>query len=219
MDKKTKIIVFAVIGVAVLGAASYGFNQWRRQRLAAQILNAAYSGNVAGLLNNREVAQEIAQQIANQEAEEKSEEAREAAKTPEDRYNETQETAIIGSISPIVGATIKPAMEAVFGKVKLTSYGTGYMVLQNGSFGATFKTPRVVTAQDLSALTEKLEKDGYSVMNSEVQSDSGSVTLAKGQSIMLTVAYSDGGEDQEVEVTYLDMTDQNEGTQNDETEE
>jgi hypothetical protein len=210
MDKKTLIIAAVVLIVA--GGAYYGYNRWRQQRLVNQILQGAYGvdtslwGKITGGGNvNNQVAQEVAKQMIQGEALQKAEEAREAAKTPEEKFNATKATTVMGEISPIMSGEIEPALKAVFGKMKITAYGTGYLGGQSGSFGATVKVPRVVTAEDLNKLATAFKSKGYTVLSSAAESDSGNVTLMKGESISLTFTYSGGGEDQEVEVLYWNL--------------
>lgn len=207
MNKKTIIVVLVVI--VVVGGLCLGVNRWRQQRVANQILKGIY-GVDAGLLNkitggsgiSDQVAQEITKEIVKEELQQKNDEKREAAKTPEDKYNETKSTTVIGEISPIVIDEIEPAIKAVFGKTKITSYGTGFMSGQSGSFGANFKVPRVITAEDLNKLSLELKNNGYTVMSSSVESDSGNVTLMKGEESTMSFSYSGNGEDQEIEVLY-----------------
>ncbi|MDD4333193.1 MAG: hypothetical protein PHT51_03715 [Patescibacteria group bacterium] len=213
MDKKTKTIVIVVLAVVVVGGLYFEFNRWRQQRLANQILKEMYGVNT-GLLGgltggngiSKEIAQELAKEAVKQEAQQKADEAKEAAKTPEDKYNETKETAVVGEVSPIVASEIEPAIKAVFGETKMTSYGTGYMVSQNGSFGANFSVPRVVTADDLNKLSLEFKNKGYAVVSSSAESGSGNVTMMKGEESTLTFSYSDNGETQEIEVLYWQLS-------------
>lgn len=214
MDKKTKVITGAIIAVVVVGGLCLGYNRWRQQRLANQILQEMYGGNT-GLLGkitgntggiSGQVAQEIVKEAAKEEKKQKEEEAKEAAKTPEDKYNETKEAAVVGEVLPAMSSEIKPAIEAVFGKVKITAYGTGYMGSLNKSFTATFKVPRVVAANDLSQLSSKLAAEGYKTISSGAESEGGNLTLMKNDSISLTFSYGNNGEDQTIEAMYMDLT-------------
>lgn len=209
MDKKTKTIVIVVLAIVVIGGLYYGINRWRQQRLANQILKEAYGVDTGGLLGKLigggGITNQIAQEIAKEEAQQKNEEAKEAAKTPEDKYDETKATTLIGEISPVVANEIEPAMKAVFGKAKITSYGTGYMSGQSGSFGADFKVPRVVTAEDLNKLSLEFKNKGYTAISSSMEAESGSITMMKGEQATLAFSYSDSGENQEVEVLYWSL--------------
>lgn len=213
MDKKTKNITIAVIAAVVIGGLYLGYNRWRQQRLASQVLQEMYGGNTAGLLGkipgiggiSNQVAQEIAKEAAKEEVKQKEEEAKEAAKTPEDRFNETKEAAVIGKMLPAMDSEVRPATEDIFGKVKVTAYGTGYMGGLNKSFTATFKVPRVVTANDLSELSSTLETKGYKTISSGAESEGGNLTLMKGETISLTFSYGNNGEDQTVEAMYMDL--------------
>lgn len=212
MDKKTKNITIAVIAVAVVGGLYFGYTRWRQQKLANQILQGMYGvntgmlGGIPGIggISNK-VAQEIAKEAAKEEIKQKEEEAKEAAKTPEDKFNETKETAVIGKMLPAMNNEIKPAMEDVFGKVKITAYGTGYMGGLDKSFSATFKVPRVITANDLSQLSSNLDAKGYKTISSGAESEGGNLTVMKNDSISLTFSYGNNGEDQTIEAMYMDL--------------
>lgn len=212
MDKKTKTIVIVVLVIVVIGGLYYGINRWRQQRLVNQILSGAYGLNT-GLLNKvtgggdiqTQVAKEIAKQAAKEEAQQKTDEAKEAAKTPEDKYNETKATILIGEMSPVVASEIEPAMKAVFGKTKITSYGSGYMTGASGTFGANFMIPRVVTAEDLNKLSLEFKSKGYTVVSSSVEAESGSVSLMKGEEATMSFSYSNNGENQEIEFLYWSL--------------
>ncbi|MCL5775096.1 MAG: hypothetical protein M1333_02695, partial [Patescibacteria group bacterium] len=145
MDKKKIIIiVLVIVGLALVG---YGYNRWQQQRLASQLIKDLYGGRPGGLSDK--AANEIAKQIAQDAANQQTDAAKEAAKTPLDRYNDTKETALVGQISPVFSNEVKPAVTTVFGTTKVVSYGTAYLGGVNGSFTATFKTPRAVTVDDL----------------------------------------------------------------------
>lgn len=218
MDKKSITIVVIIVAVLVVaGGVYYGVNRWRQERLAAQILQEVYGVNTGGGLLNKltgggtvanQVAQEMAKEAAKEEAQQKLDEAKEAAKTPEDKYNETKAVALVGAASPVVADEIEPAVKAVFGKTKIISYGTGYMMGQSGSFGVGFKVPRVVTAEDLNKLSLELQNKGYTVLTNAVESESGSVTLMKGEGSSMTFSFSENGENQEVEVLYWQLASQ-----------
>ena len=210
MDKKTKIIVFSALAIMVLGSAFYGFNRWRQQRLANQILKNVYGLNGGtGLLGGGSIPEQIAQQMANEaakeEMEQKEEEAREAAKTPEDRFNEAKETPTMGTVSSFLNSDLRPGMEAVFGKAKMTSYGSGMYGGPEG-FVAIFKVPRIVTAEDLGELADEFEDKGFVVGSTSVESDSGNLMMTKGNELTVSFSFSGNGEGQEVEVLYMDLS-------------
>lgn len=210
MDKKTKNITIAVIAVVVIGGLYLGYNRWRQQRLANQILQGMYGvntgmlGGIPGIggISNK-VAQEIAKETAKEQIKQKEEEAKEAAKTPEDRFNETKEAAAIGKMLPAMESEIKPVMEDVFGNVKVTTYGTGYMGAK--SFMATFKVPRVVSSDDLSKLSSNFETKGYKTISSGAESEGGNLTVMKGETISLSFSYGNNGIDQTIEAMYMDL--------------
>ncbi len=209
MDKKTKIIVFSALAILVVGAAFYGFNRWRQQRLANQILKNVYGLNsgMGGLVGGipEQIAQQMANEAAKEEMKQEEEEAREAAKTPEDRFNETKETPTMGAVSPFLNGDLRPGMEAVFGKVKMTSYGSGMYGGPKG-FVASFKVPRIVTAEDLGKLADEFENKGFVVGSTSVESDSGNLMMTKDDELTVSFSFSGNGEDQEVEVLYMDLS-------------
>jgi hypothetical protein len=208
MDKKTKTIVIVVLAVVVVGGLYFGYNRWRQYQILKMMygVNTGLVGGLTGGSVSSQIAQELAKQAAKDEAQQKADEAKEAAKTPEDKYNETTETAVVGDVSPIVTKEIKPAIESIFGKTKMISYGTGYMAGQTGSFGANFSVPRVVTAEDLNKLSLEFKNKGYAVISSSVESGTGNVSMMKGEEATLTFSYSDNGESQEIEVLYWQLT-------------
>jgi len=210
MDKKTITIIIIVVAVlVVVGGLYYGVNRWRQQQLANQILKQVYGVNSTGILGGLiggggTIQQQIANELAKDEAQQKADEVKEAAKTPQDKYNETKETAIAGAVSPVLTNEIEPAIKAIFGQAKITSYGTGYLSGQSGSFGANFKVPRVITAEDLNKLSSEFQNKGYTVIANSTESDSGEVTLAKGEESSLTISYS--GDDQVLEILYWQLS-------------
>jgi hypothetical protein len=205
MDKKTLTIVI-VVGVVVLAGAAYGYNRWRQQRMVSQVVNAIYGGQFAGnpLTGGKipqNVAAEIVKQAAADEAAQKAEDARSAAKTPEDKYNETEEMISIGTVYPAATDVIKPAIGRVFGKTKMTGYSGGYGGALGG-FVAMFKVPRVVAAQDMNALAKLFIDDGYVVVTQDADADGVMIMLQKDGVAMITLAFTERGENQEVSVSY-----------------
>ena len=202
MDKKKlTIIIVVVVALALVG---YGYNRWQQQRLARQLVQDIYGGR--GL--SERAANELAKQIAKDATNQQTDAAKEAAKTPQDRFNDTKETAIVGQVSPVFNDEAKPAVVSAFGAAKVVSYGTAYLGGSNGSFTASFKVPRAVTVDDLSKIAKQFEAKGYKVLTSSSESDSATITLMKGQTESLTLSYSSGGTNQIVEVTYLTFASQ-----------
>jgi len=208
MDKRTMTIA-VVVGVVVLIGAAYSYNQWRQRRMVSQVVNAIYGGQLAGNVLTggnipANVAEEIAKQAMADEAAEKAEEAREAAKSPEDKYNETEEMISIGTVYPAATDVIKPAVERAFGKAKMTGYSSGYGGLAGG-FVAIFKVPRVVTSQDMSALASAFTDNGYTVFMQNAAAEEAMVMLQKEGVAMISIGFTEGGENQEVTVSYTPM--------------
>ena len=206
MDKKTTTTVVIVLAVVVIaGGVYYGFNKWRQQRLANQILTEMYgvgAGDVSKLTGGitGKMAADIAEEAAKQDAADKKAAEEEAAKTPEDRFNETKEVALTGSTASVVKDNIEPILTTVFGKVKPVLFSGGYMG-QEGSFLASFKIPSVPTSEDFNKLTEEFTSDGYKVVMNSVTADSGNLMLQK-DDITISISY-ESPEDQEIGVLYV----------------
>lgn len=208
MDKKTKTIVIAVVVVVVLGGLFYGYNRWRQQRLANQILKEMYGANTGlfgGLTNGggkiqEQVAKEIAKQAAKDEVQQKAEEAKEAAKTPEDRFNETKSITLVGETSSLVKDIVEPRLTAVFGKIKPILFSGGYMG-QKDSFLVAFKIPRVPTSEDFNKLSEEFTNNGFSVAMNSISADSANLMFDNSDAT-ISISY-ENSTDQEIGVLYI----------------
>jgi hypothetical protein len=183
MDKKTKTIVIAIIAVVVIGGLYYGYNRWRQQRLANQILAGMYGVN-SGLLGglgtgnvSEQVAKEIAKQAAEDAAKQKADEAREAAKTPEDIFNATEEMPAYDANSQALVNTFKDIIDKVFGKSKVTSVSTSYGADQIGYGLLEFTINRLATGADLAAFNKVLTDKGLTVTQSGVSDKVASVVI------------------------------------------
>lgn len=200
MDKKTKTIIIVVLAVVVIGGVYYGFNRWRQQRLANQILKGAYglnTGILGGLIGGggniqEQIAKEMAKEAAKEEAQQKTEEAKEAAKTPEDRYNVTEEMATYDANSKAVADEAKEIMEKAFGKVKLTSISTA---LYGGGIGGSgvveFKINHLTTGADLGALNKAFTDKGFQVMQSGIENKNAGV-MAGNDIVVYTASFEIG---------------------------
>lgn len=207
MDKKTIIIILAAI--VVLGGVYYGVNRWREQRLANQILEEMYgvnTGVLGGLTGDggtfqEQVAIEIAKQAAREGAQQKTDEAKEAAKTPEDRYNETEEMATYDANSKAVADEARDIVEEVFGKAKLTSISAGTYGSDVAGFGAAeFKIARLTTGADLGALNKVLTDKGLPIIQSGIENKSAGV-MASNDDVAYTFSFEIG--EQTVDVTVM----------------
>lgn len=183
MDKKTTTTVVIVAAVVVVAGGLYGVNRWRQQQLAKQILKGVY-GVDAGLLSGltpggnlqEQIAKELVKQGAQEEAKQKADEAKEAAKTPEDRYNETKEMPTYDANSKAIVAEAKAIVEKVFGKAKLTSISTGiYGAEFSGSGIMEFKIARLTTGDDLGALNKILTDMGLPIIQSGIDNKTAGV--------------------------------------------
>jgi hypothetical protein len=209
MDKKTRTIVIIVVAVVVLGGASFGYNRWRQQRLAKQILanmygiNTGMMGGLTGGNIQERIAQEIIDQEKKDEEQQKKDEAEEAAKTPEDRYNETAAVSLTGQIAALVKAQVEPQLTAVFGKIKPTLFSNAYMGQEN-SFLITFKVPRVITSDDANKLVDEFTKAGYTSAMNSIGADSANLLMDSAKAT-ISISYENPA-DQEIGVLYMEKS-------------
>lgn len=201
MDKKTKMIVIIVLAVVVLGGLYYGYNRWRQQQLANQILKSMYGVN-AGLLGGltggnvpTQIAKEIAQQEARDAAQQKADAAKEAAKTPQDIYNATEEMSTYDANSQAVATRAKDILEKVFGKVKLTSISTNiYGADMAGTGFMEFEVSRLTTSADLGALNKTLTDKGLPILQSGISDKSASVMAGDPSATSYSFGFDIGGQ-------------------------
>lgn len=214
MDKKTKTIVIVLISIVVIGILSYGYNRWRQEQLATQLIKSMYGvdagklGNFTGGISNKlsvDIAAEIAKNAAEEEKKQKEEDAREAAKTPEDKFNETKSVALTGETSSLVKDMVEPQLTAVFGKIKPTLYNGGYMSQQN-SFLVVFKVPKVPTSEDFNKLVEEFTNSGYTAVSNSIAADSANLLMEKNGSTLSVSC--ENPENQEVGIVLLSETNQ-----------
>jgi len=210
MDKKTLVIVAA--SLLVVGGAYYGINRWRQQSLANQLLRQAYGLNT-GLLGKfsgsgnvqEQIAKELVAQQAREEARQKVDEAKEAAKTPEDKYNETEEMPTYDATSARLVAEAKNIIQTVFGKAKLTSISSNVMGVGAAGYSfMEFEVPRLATGADLSAFIKAVTDKGLPVLQSGIADKTASITAGNNE----TATYSFGFEvgKQSVGVNIIQMT-------------
>lgn len=209
MNKKIIIIILAVVVVA--GGLYYGVNRWRQQQLANQILKEIYGVNTKGLLGNittsgggvisNKIAQEIAKEAAKDAAKQKIDEAKEAAKTPEDKYNETKEMPTYDANSKAVAADAKNIVEKVFGKAKLTSIYTNiYGGYAAGSGATEFKIARLTAGTDLDKLNKVLTDKGLPILQSGISNTTAEVTAGSYESVMYSFDFEIGGQTVDVNI-------------------
>jgi len=222
MDKKIKTdgkkmnpIVIVVVAIVIIGGLYYGATRWRQQQYINQLAKL-YGGGSAGLLGgltgggngqiSDKLLKEIADQDAKNEAEQKKEEDKEAAKTPQDKFNETKEVALTGDTSSIVKTIIESPLNAVFGKIKPTLFSGNYMG-QGSSFLVVYKVPKVITSDDMNKLIGELTKNGYTVGMNSIEAEAAQIIMEKdGNSI--SVGY-ENPTDQEITVLYVDQSTNN----------
>lgn len=214
MDKKTKTIAAVVLAAVVIGGVYYGVNRWRQQQLANQILKEVYGlNNTGGLMNkitgaggsiSDQMAKEMAKEAAKEEAKQKTDEAKEAAKTPEDRYNETEEMPTYDSNSKTVAAEAKNIMEKVFGKAKLTSISTNiYTSDMVGSALMEFTIARLTTGADLGELNKAMADNGLPILQSGIDNKTATVMAGDNETAVYSFGFEIGG--QTVSVNIMKM--------------
>jgi hypothetical protein len=158
----------------------FGFNRWRQQRLANQILKGMYGVNT-GLFGGATglgglTSGDLAKEMAKEEAKQQADEAKEAAKTPADKYNETEEMPTYDANSTAVANAAKTIIEKVFGKARLVSISTGmYGLGSTGSGVMDFKISRLTTGEDLGTANKVLADMGLPVVQSGIDNKTATV--------------------------------------------
>jgi hypothetical protein len=193
MDKKTKTIVIVVIAVVVLGGLFYGYNRWRQQQLANQILKSIYGVNTGllGGLSNEQIAKEVAKQAAQDEAQQKADEAKEAAKTPQDKYDATEEMPTYDANSQAVAAEAKDIVEKTFGKAKLTTITTG-VYGGTGTGILEFELARLTAGEDLGTLNKVLTDKGLPIIQSGISDKTASVMAGNDTTAIYAIDFDIG---------------------------
>jgi hypothetical protein len=212
MDKKTKTIIIVVLAVVVVGGLYFGYNRWQQQRLAAKILKNMYgvgsgkagdiTAQIAGQLSP-DMLKKMAEEAAKEEAQQKTDEEKEAAKTPEDKFNETKSVTLAGKTAPLVKDIVEPRLTAVFGKAKPTLFSGGYMG-QEDSFLVSFKVPKVITDVDINKLVEEFTNNGYTVVMNSVSADAANLLFENDKST-ISISYEDPTA-QEIGIIYAGKT-------------
>lgn len=203
MDKKTIIII--AVTVVVIGGVYYGYNRWRQQQLANQILKQVYGINPSGGILDKitggagnisgQMAEQMAKNLANEEAKQKADEAKEAAKSPEDRYNEIEEVATYDASSKAAANEAKAILEKVFGKAKLTGVNTSNYSDQNTTYSLLeFKISRLATGGDLGALSKVLTDMSLPIIQSGVSDKTATISAGSDIGSTYTFSFEVGGQ-------------------------
>jgi len=209
MDKKTKTIVIVVLAIVVIGGLYFGINRWRQQRLATQILQEVYGVN-AGLFGkitgasglSNQAAQEIAKQMANVALQQKNEDAQEATKTPEGKYKATEEMTAYDVNSKAAVSEVKPIIEKVFGKTKLTSiYTTSYDSETLSYSMLEFTISRLANGADLGALNKVLTDKGLPILQSSIADKTAMVSAGNNETAMYSFGFEIDGQKVGVNIT------------------
>ncbi|MDD5726612.1 MAG: hypothetical protein PHC53_04400 [Patescibacteria group bacterium] len=205
MDKKTTTIVIIVVAVLIVcGGAYYGYYRWQQQRLVSQVFKEMYGVDLSKVSGQTgiqgKVAEEIAKEMAKEEVAQKQEEAREAAKTPEDRYNETQSVTAYDDASKGVSSEAQGIVEKVFGKAKLVGYSSGFYGGANKDSGVTtFKIARLTTGADVGAVSKAFSDQGLQILNSGVE-DQQAMVMAGNDNVQYIVGFNLNEQDVNVSI-------------------
>lgn len=118
----------------------------------------------------------------------------------ENLFNETQEVTLSSSTSTIFTGNVKPEIEKIFSKARVTAYGmySDY----KGSFEAEIKVPRVIKPEDLTKLEEVYLKQGFETKGNSVSAGSGTLTMAKSDETEIEFSYYDF-DNQNLRVRYI----------------
>lgn len=183
-NKKTLIIVLVVVAVLIVGG--YAINRWRQGQLISQL----YGINTG----------KIAEEMAKEEAKQKTEEVSEAAKTPEDKYNETKEISTYDDNSKTVTSEAKEIVEKAFGKAKLTGFSSGLYAGANKSGISAFKINRLTDAADAGTINKALTDKGLQIMNTSIDNQE-VLIMAGNDNVQYTIQFNIG--EQEVTISII----------------
>lgn len=178
MNKKTLIIIAVVI--VVIGGLYYGINSWLKGRSAQQAL--------------QDTTKDVTQSGLGTGT------GGEAVKTPIDLFNETEEVTLSSKTLPIFTENMKPEIEKIFGKSKVTSYGM--YSYYKGSFTAELKVPRVIIPEDLTKLEEFYLKEEFKTTENSVSADLGTLTMSKDDGTEIEFSYY-SFDNQNIRVRYI----------------
>ena len=221
-NKKTvTIVVIVLVVLIVAGGAYYGYNRWQQQRLVNEYYQMIYGtnapgiggllgGGTAGLLGGgagglsadaiAEIARLQAEEEAKQEVKDAADEAKEAAKTPEQKYNETETTYLSGNVSSLFDQIARSDVEAIFGECKIVSSTIGYGT--NG-FVVQVMVPEKVTAEKFDQLSQRFTAQGFSSAYGEITNDAGMVMLEKDDgTIVVSLSFDTEVDEQGITVMY-----------------
>ena len=184
-NKKTIIIVVVVIAVAALGY--WGYQRWQKQRLVNAYLKAigVPAGSIGGGILNAvtgqggQISAEIAKEIAKQEASDQTNEQKEAAKTPEQKFNDTQEMQTYDATGAAIVAEARSLLEPILGKTKLISYSSGFLGGAKDSGAISLKISRLTTGNDVGEINKALTAKGFTILGSGVEDNSATIMATK----------------------------------------
>lgn len=179
MSKKT--IITLVVALILIGGLYYYGNNWLAGRSITQAVSEIFKGKTepgTGIVTGGEGD----------------------VKNPEALFNETEEVVLSSKTLPMFTENVKPELEKVFGKVKVTSYGK-YSDYE-GSFKAVVTVPKIIAPQDLTKIEEFYAQDGYETSTNEVSSNSGTLEMEK-EGTSLEFSYF--GDDQNISIWYIPL--------------
>ncbi|MFH2136525.1 MAG: hypothetical protein ABII19_02745 [Patescibacteria group bacterium] len=198
MNKKVLVPVVVVLAVAVLAGGYWAWQRYEEQRAARQFLSglAALGGaNADDLQKLAESANKLAE--ANEESE--------AARTPEEKYNATEEIQVDIPFVKKANDDIGSILSEVFGDIKLSSYLNNYLGMGENSGMVQFMTKREATSGDLNKLTSVFANRGFTIITSGVNEGNASLMATK-DNAQYTLTYESGGQEVAVIIFSTEIT-------------
>lgn len=182
MNKKTLIIVVVLV-LVVIGGLYYGVNSWLKGRSIPQAFLDTIKGVAQPGLGTGTTGT-----------------SGEAVKTQENLFKETEEVVLSSKTLPFFTENVKPEIEKVFGKSKVTSYGK--YSWYEGSFEAGLTVPRAIMPEDLTKLEEVYLKQGFETTENSVSADMGTLGMEKNNGTEIEFSYY-GFDNQNIRVRYI----------------
>ena len=194
---KVLIPVVVILAVAILAGGYWMWQRWQAERAAEQLLRGwATLGGLSG-----KEAEDYAKQMKALEDSgvwgDSTGGEEEKAKTPEEKFNATEEIGLEVSFVSNAKSNIGPIISEAFGDVKISSYLNNYLGMGENSGMVSFMVKRATTAGDLTKLTSAFTSRGFTVITSGVSEGDASLMVSK-DNAQYTVSYTVG--EQEVGV-------------------
>lgn len=194
---KVLIPVVVILAVAILAGGYWMWQRWQAERAAEQLLRGwATLGGLSG-----KEAEDYAKQMKALEDSgvwgDSTGGEEEKEKTPEEKFNATEEIGLEVSFVSNAKSNIGPIISEAFGDVKISSYLNNYLGMGENSGMVSFMVKRATTAGDLTKLTSAFTSRGFTVITSGVSEGDASLMVSK-DNAQYTVSYTVG--EQEVGV-------------------